>query len=49
MVIVYEMLQVKMGYIRLVVVLPSVEGEEQGQIMRGGVGMCQKASHTIFR
>ena len=48
-VIAYEILHVKMGYIRLAAVLPSVEDEEQGQIMKGGIGMCQKASHTILR
>ena len=43
-----EMLNVKVAYIMVDMVLPPVEGEEQGQVLERGVGMCQNANDTII-
>jgi len=44
-----EMAQEKLEYIGVDLVLPPVEGEEQGQIVEWGVRMCQKGNDTVIK
>ena len=42
-------LQAKVEYIILALVLPIVEGVEQGEVVEQKAGMCQKVNGTVIR
>ena len=43
-----EIVQIRVEYIRVDLMLPPVESGEQGQIAGCGVGMCQKANIAVL-
>ena len=44
-----EMVKVKEECIMVAMVVPPVEGEEEGQVLEWQAGVCQKVNNTIIR